>query len=208
MAGSPSLTPVSAAPRLRLTFDAFLDWELEQETKHEYYHGEVFAMAGGTEPHADIISNLHFALRLALQGRDCKVYTDALGVRIEAVDLYTYPDLSVACGERMLYGKRKTALLNPLVLVEVLSPSTSAYDLTTKWGFYAQIPSLQAYVVVSQESPAVDVYSRDGDGWRIVHTAEDEARIPALDASLALAEVYAGVAFPGPDERTRPTPGV
>ena len=199
---------MSAAPRLALSFDAFLDWELEQETKHEYYRGEVFAMAGGTEPHANIISNLHLALRLALRDRDCKVYTDALGVRIEAADLYTYPDLSVVCGERELYGPRKTALLNPLVLVEVVSPSTENYDRTAKFDLYAQLPSLKAYVLVAQDAPSVHVYSRDGPHWQFVHTSEGEARLPALDASLPLAEIYNGVTFPGPGERTRPTPGV
>lgn len=214
MGAPPARTPMSAVPRVRLSFEEFLDWELQQETKHEYYRGEVFpmtgrtAMAGGTEPHADIIGNAYLGLRLALRGRDCKVYTDALGVRIESADLYTYPDLSVSCGKRELYGKRKTALLNPLVLVEVVSPSTENYDRTAKFGLYARIASLQAYVLIGQDAPSVHVYSRDGDGWRVVHTDAGEARIPALEAALDLGALYDGVVFPGPDERVRPTPGV
>ena len=198
---------MSAAPRLRMTSDEYLNWEARQDEKHEYYRGEIFAMAGGTEPHATIITNTLVLLHAAARPRGCRVFSDALRVRIDAVDLYTYPDLSVVCGEARFLDARRTTLLNPLVLVEVLSPSTEQYDRTTKWGFYAQIPSLQAYVIVSQDSPAVDVYTRDGDGWRVVRTESGEALLPALDAALPLAEIYDGVAFPGPEARLRPTPG-
>ena len=191
-----------------MTSDEFLDWEARQEEKHEFYRGEVFAMAGGTESHATIITNSLVLLNAAARPRGCRVFSDALRVRIDAVDLYTYPDLSVVCGDARFSDARRTTLLNPLVLVEVLSPSTENYDRTTKWGFYAQIPSLQAYVIVSQDSPAVDVYARDGDGWRVARASEGEAYIPALDVALSLDELYDGVTFPGPGERTRPTPGV
>ena len=197
-----------------MTSDEFLEWEARQETKHEFYRGEVFpmvertAMAGGTETHASIIDNVHFALSLAVRPRGCKVYNEAMRLRIDAANLYTYPDLSVVCGDARFADARRSALLNPVVLVEVLSPSTETYDRTTKWGFYTQIPSLQVYLIVSQDSPAVDVYTRDGDGWRVVRTTEGAALLPALDAALPLAEIYDGVAFPGPEERLRPTPGV
>ena len=206
LCASPAVPPMSAAPRLRFTPAEYLDWEARQDEKHEYYRGEVFAMAGGTASHATIITNALVLLHAAARPRGCRVFSDALRVRIEAVDLYTYPDLSVVCGEAQFSDARRTTLLNPLVLVEVLSPSTEQYDRTTKWGFYAQIPSLQAYLIVSQDSPAVDVYTRDGDGWRVVQTTAGAARLPALDAVLQLAEVYDGVAFPGPGERLRPTP--
>ena len=135
---------MSAAPRLRLTPDEYLAWEARQDEKHEYYRGEVFAMAGGTEPHATIITNTLVLLNDAARPRGCRVYSDALRVRIDAADLYTYPDLSVVCGAARFSDARRTTLLNPLVLVEVLSPSTETYDRTTKWGFYSQIPSLPA----------------------------------------------------------------
>ncbi len=201
---------MSARPEPVLSFADFLEWEVGQETKHEFYRGGVFAMAGGSVPHSDIVGNAFFALRVALQGRGCTVSTDALAIRVEAADLYTYPDVSVVCGERSLHGTRfaNTALLNPLVLVEVLSPSTASYDRGAKFDLYAQIPSLQAYVLVSQDAPSVHVYSRDGDAWRAVLTSEGEARIPCLDVALPLDALYDGVAFPGPGERTRPTPGV
>lgn len=197
---------MSVAHRLTLTPDAFLDWEARQDEKHEYHAGEVFAMAGGTEPHADIITNAVLALSAVFRPRGCKVYTDAMRVRIDAADLFTYPDLSVVCGEARFFDARRTTLLNPTVLVEVLSPSTETYDRTTKWGFYSQISELQAYVLVSQDSPSVDVYTRDGDGWRIDRATAGTVAIPSLDTTLALSDLYDGVVFPEPSERRRPTP--
>lgn len=184
---------MSAARHLALSPDAFLDWEAEQDTRHEYHRGEVFAMAGGTETHARIIGNLHFALRLALKGRGCTVYTDALRVRVEAEDLFTYPDLSVVCGPGAFYDAKRTTLLNPLVLVEVLSPSTAEYDRTFKLRFYRQIPGLAAVVLVAQDAPAVDVFAPDGDGWHATADADGAVAIPGLDVTLTLADLYEGV---------------
>ena len=200
---------MSAAPRLRFSPDEFLEWENRQPERHEYHRGEVFAMAGGTEPHARIIGNLHFHLRLALKGRGCTVYTDALRVRIEAEDLFTYPDLSVVCGPGEFYDARRTTLLNPSVLVEVLSDSTETYDRMTKWRFYRQIPSPQAYVMTAQDGRAVDVISRDADGWRLQTDADGAVEIEApglsLGLSLSLDDIYEGVTFPEPTGRPSAT---
>lgn len=163
-------------------------------------------MAGGSATRARVIGNTFSVLRAAVHSRGCEVFTEAMRVRVEAADLYTY--LSVVCGEALFADSREMDLVNPLVLVEVLSPSTESYDRTAKWGLYAQIPSLQAYVLIAQDLPSVDVYTRDGDGWRVVQSATGEASIPAIHAVLPLAALYDGVAFPGPGERTRPTPGV
>ena len=191
-----------------MTSAEFLEWEAGQDGKHEFCRGEVFAMADGTEPHATVITNCLVLLDAAVRPRGCRVFTDALWVRIDAVDLYTCPDLSVVCGDAQFADARRTTLLNPVVIAEVLSPSMAEYDRTVKWSFYARLPSLKAYVLISQDSPAVDVYSRNGDGWRVVHADAGEARIPCLDVALDLEALYDGVAFPGPGERTRPTPGV
>ncbi len=197
----------SPATRLTLTPAAYLAWEEAQEAKHEYYRGEVFAMAGGTETHARIISNLHLALRLALRGSDCMTYTDALRVHVEAHELYTYPDISVVCGEAAFIDERRTSLLNPVVLVEVLSPSTESYDRTAKGRFYRSIPSLQVYVVVSQDTPGVDVLTRTDEGW-LLRTEEEDGRValPPLGVTLDLADLYDGVTFPDQSELDRPAP--
>lgn len=197
---------MSAAVQLRLTPDEYLDWELRQPERHEFYRGEVFQTAGGSEPHARIITNALLALTSALDGRDCVVYTEALGVRVEAADLFTYPDLSVVCGEAAFYDERRTRLLNPLVLVEVLSASTERYDRTTKARFYRQIPSLEAYLLISQDAPAVDVLTRDGDGWRLTTERDGAVEVGPLGATLALDAVYRGVDFPDPSTLGRPAP--
>ena len=192
---------MSAAPRLGLSPSDFLDWEAGQDRHHEYHRGEIFAMAGGTEPHARIITNALLALSAALKGRGCTVYTDALRVRIEAEDLFTYPDLSVVCGPGTFYDAKRTTLLNPAVLVEVLSPSTETYDQTTKLRFYRQIPGLAAVLLVAQDAPAVDVVSRDGDGWRLTTEAGGAVTVEALGVTLDLADLYEGVEFPSARER-------
>jgi Uma2 family endonuclease len=197
----------SPASRLTLSPDEYLDWEARQDAKHEFYRGEVFAMAGGTETHARIISNMHLALRLALRGGDCVTYTDALRVHVEAHGLYTYPDLSVVCGEATFIDERRTSLLNPVVLVEVLSPSTEVYDRTTKMRFYRSIPSLETYVLVSQDLRGVDVLTRTDEGW-LLRTEDETGRIalPPLGVTLDLTDLYDGVTFPEPGELDRPSP--
>ena len=192
---------MSAASRLALSPSAFLDWEAAQDERHEYHRGDVFAMAGGTEPHARIITNCVLALSAALKGRGCTVYTDALRVRVEAEDLFTYPDLSVVCGPGQFYDLKRTTLLDPMLLVEVLSPSTETYDRTTKLRFYRQIPGLATVLLVAQDAPAVDVVARDGDGWRITTESGGEVTVEALGIRLALADLYDGVEFSGETDR-------
>ena len=187
---------MSAAQRLALSPSAFLDWEAGQDERHEYHRGEVFAMAGGTETHARIITNTLIAFSAALKGRGCTVYTDALRVRVEAEDLFTYPDLSVVCGPGTFYDAKRTTLLNPVVLVEVLSPSTETYDRTAKLRFYRQIPGLQAVLLVAQDAPTVDIVARAGDGWGLSTEADGGVEVAALGVRLALADLYDGVAFP------------
>ena len=204
---------MSAAHQLKLTPDEFLEWENRQEEKHEYHQGDVYpmnrgaeSMAGGTEPHATVITNTLVALDRYARPRGCKVYTEAMRVRVAAADVFTYPDLSVVCGAPQFHDARKTALLNPLVVVEVLSPSTQNYDRTLKFDTYAQIPELESYVLISQDNPAVDVYTRDGDGWHLTHTAVGDAAVPALDCALSMSELYDGVDFPDPGDLLRPAP--
>ena len=192
---------MSAAPRLRFSPTEFLDWEARQPERHEYFGGEIFAMAGGTERHARIIGNLFFQLRLALKEKGCTVYTDALRVRVEAEDLFTYPDLSIVCGPGTFYDDKRTTLLDPTLLVEVLSDSTETYDRTTKWRFYRQIPSLQTYVMVSQRGRAVDLITRDGEDWRLRADADGSVQIESLGLSLDLDEIYEGVTFPETSDR-------
>ena len=189
--------------------DEYEEWEEGQPERHEFYNGHVYAMAGGSEPHARIISNLHFRLRSALGGRGCTVYTEALRVRVEPSGLYTYPDLSVVCEPPAFASEKKTTLTNPLVLVDVLSPSTSKYDEGAKLDFYVGIPSLRAYVLVWQDYASVRVLEREPGGewtFRLSAGLDASARVEALGAEIALADVYEGVTFPGTGVAPFPMP--
>lgn len=119
---------------------------------------------------------------------------------------FTYPDLSVVCGEPAFFDEGRTKLLNPTALVEVLSPSTESYDRTTKARFYRQIPSLQAYVLLSQDAPAVDVLARDGDGWHLSTERDGRVEIGPLGVTLDVSALYAGVDAPDPATLDRPSP--
>ena len=188
-----------AAPRLKMTDEEFLAFERVAETKHEFYDGEVFAMAGASENHNVIVVNLSGELRQALRGRPCRHYVTDLRVRIGEAGRFTYPDAVVVCGDReFLPGASLDTLLNPTVIVEVLSPSTEAHDRGRKFDFYREIASLRAYVLVSQSEPRVGLFERENGMWRISAASGlgADLRIETLGITLALAELYLDVDFP------------
>lgn len=177
--------------------------------KREYYDGEVFAMAGGSRQHSLIAANVIGELRNRLaRGRGCVVYDSNLRVKVEATGLYTYPDVTVACGRHRFTDAAQDTLLNPTVLVEVLSDSTEAYDRGKKFEHYRQIPSLRAYLLVSQREPRVEMFARQPDGqwlWREAVGMSARLEVPALKLALPLAEVFAQVKFDA-EPRRRPAP--
>ena len=162
--------------------------------KHEYCHGAVVAMAGGTMLHAKLSINTTITVASRLAGKRCRPFGEALRIRISATDLSTYPDLSVICGPIEHDGVDKNAATNPTALFEVLSPSTAAYDLGEKFDHYARIPSLKAYVLIDYKRENVVLYTRgDGETWiRRVHEAGDTVHIAAIDVELPVSEIYAG----------------
>jgi len=171
--------------------------------KHEYYRGEVFAMSGGTPTQSLINANGIGALVRALRGGPCRVYDNNLRIRIPRTTLYTYPDASVICGELQYdpRDKSRQTVLNPTVLVEVLSPSTEAYDRGAKFASYLQIESLKEYILIAQDTPRIETFLRQSDGaWRYLPAAgvETIARLESVEVQLPLAEVYEGVTFPEP----------
>ena len=187
--------PLTAPTPVLLSPDAYFEWDEAQQVKHEYIHGEVFAMPGGTRAHALITSNLIFALRLALRGMDCRVYPESLRVQVEDGARYTYPDISVVCGEELYVDDRQTTLVNLSAVVEVLSGSTAAYDRGEKAAAYRQIASLQAIVLVEQEREAAELYTRDADGrWTSREVwADERIGLAPLGVEIAMADLYAGV---------------
>lgn len=173
--------------------------ERSSEIRHEYYDGELFALAGASRSHNRIASNLVVALSSRLRGRDCDVYSNDLRVMVEATGLFTYPDVVVTCGGESFRDDERDTLTNPLVLVEILSPSTEAYDRGKKFEHYQRIPSLREFLLVRQDHARVEVFRRTApDEWtyRVFEPssrdAEDEAEVPiaSLSVSLPFAEIY------------------
>src|SRR5579883_1139367 len=145
-----------------VTPEEYLEIERKAEFKSEYYRGEVFAMSGASMEHSELAFRLNVLVGAHLRGRQCRGFTSDL--RIEVAAGYLYPDLSVVCGEPKLADDRFDILLNPNLIVEILSPSTERWDRGKKSGLYRAIPSLQEYVLISQDEPHVEVYRR-GEPW-------------------------------------------
>ncbi|MDI1479993.1 Uma2 family endonuclease [Polyangium sp. y55x31] len=180
------------AARKLVTFAEYIAFEEKAETKHEYRNGEIVAMAGGTLEHASIAGNLAFLLGNQLQDRRCVVFSSDARVRVLATGLATYPDLSVVCGKLERDPQHKNTMANPVVLVEVLSPSTEHYDRGEKFDNYKQIPSLREYVLVASEERKIEVVRREVDGsWSRHETVERGlAELTSIGCKLDLDEVY------------------
>jgi Uma2 family endonuclease len=183
---------MSTVSKPYLTAEEYLAIERKAETKHEFYRGEMFAMVGGSRPHNHITVNIAASLWQRLRDGDCIVYSSDQRVKVAAAGLYTYPDVTVQCGEPEFEDQQEDTLLNPLVLVEVLSPSTADYDRGGKFALYRQLPSLQQYVLVGQDRAAVEHYVREADHWLFSELKGREAvlSLPSLACDLPLADIY------------------
>ena len=191
----------------RLTPTEYLKIERASEFRHEFVNGEMFAMAGGSPQHSAIKVNLSREVSTRLKGRPCTAFDSDLRIQVSPTGLYTYPDLSVVCGELEFDDDQQDTVLNPTLLVEVLSGSTEAYDRGEKFAHYRQIASLREYVLISQKSPLVERYLRNPDDtWTLTAVIGLEASIHLLtiDLTLPLAEVYDRVKF---DESDSLRPG-
>jgi Uma2 family endonuclease len=185
-------------PRPYLTPQEYLAIERQAETKSEYLDGEMFAMTGGSLKHSLTVGNLVRELSWQLKKRPCQVFPSDLRVHIPATGLYTYPDIVVVCGEPRLQDEHQDTLLNPTVIIEVLSPTTEAYDRGKKFEHYRRIESLVEYLLVSQSEPHIEHYLRQDDNrWLFTETAGLEATLalPSIQCELFLAEVYEKVVF-------------
>lgn len=182
----------------RLSEAEYLEAERAAEFKSEFFEGEMFAMAGGSARHSRIATNLSYAFRGKLKGGACLPYNSDLRIKVEATGLWTYPDLSVICGPIQFVEGTDDNATNPTVLVEVLSPSTEAYDRGKKFEHYRQIPSLRDYLLVSQREPRIEQFSRQADGRWVLHEAaglQASLEVPSLKMALPLSEVFADVTF-------------
>jgi Uma2 family endonuclease len=187
-------------PAHSYTTSDYLQFEAASPTRHEFYRGEIFAMAGGSREHSLIVANMARELGIRLKGGRCRVYDSNLRILVQATGLYTYPDIPVICGEPQLDPTDKTlqSFLNPTLLVEVLSPSTIDYDRGFKAQNYRQIESLREHVLVAQDAALVESFVRQPDGTWTPTKFEGlpaVARFTSIGVELPLLEIYDGVNF-------------
>ncbi|MCX6359458.1 MAG: Uma2 family endonuclease [Armatimonadetes bacterium] len=190
-----------AATEPRWTDAEYLAFERASDVRHEYLDGIVYGMSGGSVAHALLTAQLTAEVGLRLRGKPCRPYSADLRVHNAETGAYTYPDLTIVCGEPRVLDEQRDTLLNPTVVVEVLSPSTEAYDRSRKFAHYRRIPSLRDYILVSQEAPIIEVFSRrEGDTWLYTpyEGLDASAEVPSIGCTVPLADIYAGVSFEPP----------
>lgn len=178
----------------------YLEMELHSETRHEYVNGRIYEMSpGATSVHYRICLNLIGTLYNQTRNRSCHVFTGDARVKVSPTGMYTYPDISALCGEpRFENFKGVDTVLNPSVIIEVLSRTTEEYDRGDKFEHYSRLESLQEYVLVSQRRMRVEQFVRDGADWRLSDLRDPEAvlRLASIGCEIPLAEIYEGVEFP------------
>ena len=186
---------MSSDPRTLLTEEEYLALERRAEFRSEFHRGETFVMAGASRRHSVVVTNLVIALGTQLRDRPCNVYSNYMRLRVTSTGLFTYPDVVVTCGEEEFADDEQDTLLNPLVIFEVLSDSTEAYDRGKKFEHYQSIDSLSTYVLVAQDSRRVEKYVRQEDGLAWIYTeshgADAVVEIEAITCDLRLEDVYA-----------------
>ena len=199
-----------ANPALKhqLSPDDYLAWEADQLEKHEYVDGEVFAMAGAGESHITVCLNVAMALRQHLKGSPCRTFMSDMKVQADAASSYFYPDVVVTCSSRD--AQDPLIKHEPTLIVEVLSPSTAAYDRGGKFSAYRQLASLQEYVLIDTDTRATDVYRKGVDGLWVLHPFDRHASVELASMSLTIttavlfdevAEVPVNTGAPSPAQR-------
>lgn len=181
-----------------MTLAQYEEWESRQTVRHEFYRGEVFSQADGTRRHSQIGSNSLRVIGNQLMGRDCIAHGSDMRISIEATGYQAYPDVSVVCPP--IEGSSDNVISNPVLIVEVLSPSTADFDRGGKFGHYRQIPSLKEYLIFWQDEPRVEQHTRTAEGnWLLRELAGMDVVLflYSLAANLPLSEVYDKVDFGG-----------
>lgn len=188
--------PAVAHGKQKFTIEEYLEMENAAEEKHEYYQGEIFAMSGAKHSYNIVVRNIYFALGEKLKGKPCQPLGSDSRVHIPKNSLFTYPDISVTCGDLQFLNDDQWNLLNPTVIFEVLSPSTKNYDRGEKFMLYRDIPSLREYILVDVETVRIEAFYVNGQGqWELREYKKiDEAlRIGTIDVSLEMKVIYEGI---------------
>jgi Uma2 family endonuclease len=190
---------MAANPERRYTLEEYLELDRTSEARLEFWDGEVFCMSGGSEWHYEIESNIHSFLKTSLRARGCRVFTGNARIKVPTAPPYRYADVSALCGEAKFEEiGGVAALTNPELIVEVLSPSTEAYDRGDKFTHYKSIQTLGEYLLVAQHRPHVTRLFRRDDGLWIhteVNDLDSTLELSSLGCDLPLSEIYRGVSF-------------
>lgn len=177
-----------------ITIEEYLSLERQTDYKNEYFAGEIFAMSGASEEHNLISGNVFAELHVQLKKRPCKVYNNDMRVKVSPTGLYTYPDIVAVCGQSRFDDKQKDTLLNPTVIIEVLSPSTEDYDRGDKFDkHYRTIDSLQEYVLIAQEKCHIEHRIRQtNDQWLVskLNHFSDTLELRSIQCSMVLSDIY------------------
>lgn len=191
---------MTAQPRPYLTETEYLEREQVSTIKHEYYAGEIFAMAGGSEAHNLIASNVNASIYAQIRGRGCRIYPSDMRIHVEHTGLYTYPDMTIVCGTPEFTNRAKRdTLLNPTMIIEILSRTTERYDRGVKFQNYRTIETLKEYILIAQNKPHIERYIRhEGNTWMLTEAIGLDAAIilESIQCTLTLADVYELVDLP------------
>ena len=190
---------MAATPERRYTLEEYFELERKSEERFEFWAGEIFCMSGVSPEHDQIESNLNYHLRAKLAGRGCRVLLANMRIKVPAAPPYRYADLSALCGEPKFEEIGGVgALTNPALVVEILSPSTEAYDRGDKFTHYKSIPSFAEYLLVAQHRPHVTQLVRQDDGswvYKEFNDLGESLKLSSLDCELSLGEIYQNVSF-------------
>jgi Uma2 family endonuclease len=187
-----------------VTAREYLDVERKSEIRSEYIAGRVFAMSGASRRHNLITINVSREISLQLRGRACEAYVSDMRVKVAPTGMYTYPDIVTVCGEPQLEDAHGDTLLNPTVIVEVLSESTEAYDRGEKFAQYRRLETLRESVLVAQDKVRIEHYRREGEQWILSEISDPGStlHLPSIDCHVAVEAVYEKIDFsPLPAER-------
>jgi Uma2 family endonuclease len=206
------MTQALSHEQRRFTVEEYLKIDSDSQIRHEYVQGQIIDMAGGTDRHSQIIHNIHGALWSRLRGKPCQGRDGNLRVRFGRKVIYGYPDALIICGQPQFdpVAAGNTTLLNPRVLIEVLSETTEAYDRGLKFERYREIESFEEYVLIAQDRRSVEVYRRQTSGlWTLQPYLGVEASAGVFSAGieLPLAEIYTGIDFPAETQPESKPPG-
>ncbi len=189
---------MSSQPKNLATPEEYLAAERQGDRKHEYFGGEVFAMSGASFAHVSIVANLTGHLFGQLQGGPCRSFSSDLRVKVSQTGLYTYPDVVVICEKPQFDDEHNDTLLNPRLIVEVLSPSTETYDRGKKFAHYRTLDSLAEYLLIAQDQSRVEQFIRQPSGDWLLHEAtqlDETIRLPSIDSQFTLSALYENVEF-------------